>query len=313
MSPGRVAVLDLPWPFDREYMQLALAAGLVVGACAPLIGVFLVQKRLSLMGDGVGHLAFAGVAAGLVAGIWPTWSALAVASVGALAIEWLRTRGRATGDLALALFFYGGIAAGVVLVSQSSTGTVNVVPYLFGSILTVTTGDVRVVALIGLAIVVCLAVTGRALFSIVIDEESARVAGVPVDACNALLAVLTAVTVVAAMRIVGVLLVAALMVLPVATGRLLARSFRMTLAVSVAVSVVAVLGGLTAARRFDLAPGGTIVLVAAALFAVVSVASAARRRLARLGLDGTGLVPGLLGERREGPTGAPGGPGDRPA
>ena len=105
----------MPWPFDREYMQLALVAGLVVGACAPLIGVFLVQKRLSLMGDGIGHLAFAGVAGGLALNVAPVWVALAVAVVGAASLERLRARGRASGDLALALFFYGGIAAGVVL------------------------------------------------------------------------------------------------------------------------------------------------------------------------------------------------------
>ena len=132
-----LGVLPLPWPFEREYMQLALAAGLVVGATAPLIGIFLVQKRLALMGDGIGHVAFAGVAAGLLAGIWPIWTALVVAAIGALAIEWLRTRGRAPGDVALALFFYGGIAAGVVLVSKADAGSANVLPYLFGSILTV--------------------------------------------------------------------------------------------------------------------------------------------------------------------------------
>src|SRR6266487_2212859 len=96
------------WPFDREYMQLALAAGLVVGACAPMIGAFLVPKRLSLMGDGIGHLAFAGVAAGLLLDVRPIWTALVVAVVGALLIEWLRIRGRTSGDLALALVFYGG-------------------------------------------------------------------------------------------------------------------------------------------------------------------------------------------------------------
>ena len=97
--------LPLPWPFDREYMQLALVAGVIVGACAPLIGTFLVQKRLSLLGDGIGHVAFAGVAAGLFAGVWPVWTALAAAVGGAVGIEWLRTRGRTSGDLALALFF----------------------------------------------------------------------------------------------------------------------------------------------------------------------------------------------------------------
>jgi zinc transport system permease protein len=271
-----LAVLDLPWPFDRDYMQLALWAGLIVGACAPLIGVFLVQKRMSLMGDGIGHMAFAGVAAGLLLEIWPIWSALAVAVAGALAIEWLRTRGRATGDLALALFFYGGIALGVVLVSRTGGGSVNVLPYLFGSILTVSPGDVRVVAVLGVVIVLAMAFFGRALFAIVIDEQSARVGGIPVDAANVLLSVLTAVTVVAAMRVVGVLLIAALMVLPVASSRLLARSFRTTVVLSVVVGLVSVVVGLAAARQWDLAPGGSIVLTAAVIFGVVALVAGRR-------------------------------------
>src|SRR6266498_3881903 len=122
----------MPWPFDRQYMQLALAAGLVVGACAPMIGAFLVQKRLSLMGDGIGHLAFAGVAGGLVLNVAPVWVALAVAVVGAVSIERLRTRGRASGDLALALFFYSGIAAGVVLTGLAGALNANIFSYLFG-------------------------------------------------------------------------------------------------------------------------------------------------------------------------------------
>jgi zinc transport system permease protein len=263
----------LPWPFEREYMQLALVAGLTVGACAPLIGAFLVQKRMSLMGDGIGHLAFAGVAAGLLADVWPIWTALIAAVAGAVAIEWLRSHGRASGDLALALFFYGGIAAGVVLISRSGSGGVNVLPYLFGSVLTATRGDVNVVLALGAGIVLTMLFTGRALFAIVLDEESARVSGLPVDALNTMLAALTAVTIVAAMRVVGVLLVAAMMVLPVATSRLVARSFRATLFGAVGVGMVAVVIGLTAARAWSLAPGGSIVLAVAALFAVTSVAT----------------------------------------
>jgi zinc transport system permease protein len=261
----------LPFPFDRDYMQLALAAGVVVGACAPLIGTFLVQRRLSLLGDGIGHLAFAGVAAGLLLGIWPVWAALAVAVAGALGLERLRSRGKASGDLALALFFYSGIAAGVVLVGLSDSFNAGLLTYLFGGILTVTRQDVMVVAGLGVVIVTAVAVCGRALFAVVLDEESSRVGGLPVDGLNSLLAALTAVTVVAAMRVVGILLVAALMVLPVATAQVLARSFRTTLYLSAVVGVASVVVGLAAARVWGLAPGGTIVLVAAATFAVTSV------------------------------------------
>jgi zinc transport system permease protein len=257
----------MPWPFDRDYMQLALLAGLVVGACAPLIGAFLVQKRMSLMGDGLGHVAFAGVAAGLLFGVWPIWTALVAAVAGAVLIEWLRAHGRASGDLALALCFYGGIALAVVLASRASAGSVNVLPYLFGSILTVTWGDVRVVLALGAIIVVTLLLAGRALFAIVLDEESARVAGLPVDALNTLLAALTAVTIVAAMRVVGVLLVAALMVIPVATSRLLARSFLATILGAAAVGIGSVVIGLAAAREWEVAA-----------FAVTATAAGVARR-----------------------------------
>ena len=265
-------MLPLPWPFDRDYMQYALLAGLVVGAGAPLVGGFLVQRRMSLLGDGIGHVAFAGVAAGLLLNIWPVWTALAAAVIAALGIEWLRARGQTSGDLALALFFYGGIAAGAVIASRASAvgKPANVLPFLFGSILTVTPGDAIAVCVIGVAIVATVLIAGRAMLAVVMDEESARVAGLPVDALSAALAVLTAVTVVAAMRVVGLLLVAALLVLPIATARLLAKSFRGTLIFGSLVGVIAVVLGLAAARLWGLAPGGSIVLVAVLAFAMVS-------------------------------------------
>jgi zinc transport system permease protein len=271
--------LTLPWPFDRDYMQLALIAGLVVGACGPLIGAFLVEKRMALLGDGLGHLAFAGVAIGLLTDVWPIWTALIAAVAGAIVVEWLRSHGRASGDLALAMIFYGGIALAVVVASRTPEGSsVNIVPYLFGSILTVTASDVRVIVVLGVVIVATLLLAGRALFAIVLDEESARVAGLPVDALNTLLAALTAVTIVAAMRVVGVLLVAALMVLPVAASRLVARSFRGTLLGAVLVGIASVVGGLAAARQWDLAPGGSIVLTTVAIFAVTAVIGSVRGR-----------------------------------
>lgn len=268
LLPSLLAELPLPWPFEREFMQLALAAGLVVGACAPLIGTFMVQKRLSLMGDGIGHVAFAGVAAGLLAGIWPIWTALAAAVVAAVAIEWLRSRGRASGDLALAVFFYSGIAGGVVLTGLAGSLNANTLTYLFGSILTVDTADATTVAVLGAVILLAVALCWRALFSIVLDEEAARVDGLPVDALNLGLAALTAVTVVAGMRIVGVLLVAALMVLPVGAAQRMTRSFGATLVTASVIGSVSAVVGLAVARQWALAPGGTIVLVAAAIFVV---------------------------------------------
>lgn len=270
--------LPLPWPFERGYMQLALLAGLVVGSCAPLIGCFLVHKRLSLMGDGLGHAAFAGVAGGLLAGVWPIWTALAAALAAAVGVEWLRTRGRASGDLALAVIFYSGIAGGVVLSGLAGSLNATTLTYLFGSILTVDNGEAVAVSVIGLVIVATVAICWRALFSVLLDEEAARVAGLPVNGLNLVLAGLSAVTVVAGMRIVGVLLVAALMVLPVGSAQRVVASFRGTLVVSSAIGASCAVVGLVAARSWGLAPGGTIVLVAAATFAVTAAVAAVTSR-----------------------------------
>jgi zinc transport system permease protein len=270
--------LPLPWPFEREYMQLALASGLAVGVCAPLIGTFLVQKRLSLMGDGIGHMAFAGVAAGLLLSVSPLWAALVVAVLGAVTIEWLRLRRRASGDLALAVFFYTGIAAGVVLTGLAGSLNSGVLTYLFGSVLTVSPTDALSICVLGVLIAGAIAVSWRALFAVAMDEEASRVAGLPVDALSLGLAALTAVTVVAAMRVVGVLLVAALMVLPVGSAQRLARSFGGTLRWAVAIGTGSVVLGLVLARAADLAPGGTIVLVAAAAFTLTAAADVGRRR-----------------------------------
>ena len=261
--------LWLPYPFDLGFMQRALVAGLAVGVFAPTIGTFIVQKRMSLIGDGIGHIAFAGVGAGLVAGIEPLWTALAFAVAGAVGIEWLRSRRRVSGDLALALFFYSGIALGVVLISLGGGFDAGVLTYLFGQPLTVSGNEIASILALGAVIVAVVVGMRRLLFAVVTDEDWSRVAGLPVDTANFVLAALTACAVVAAMRIVGILLVAAMMVLPVASGQLLARSFSGTLWWSVGVGVGSVVAGLAASGIWGLAPGGSIVLVAAGCFGVV--------------------------------------------
>jgi zinc transport system permease protein len=250
--------------FESEFMRLAFAAGAVIGVVAPAVGFFLVQRRMSLVGDGIGHVAFAGVALGLLLDISPVLTALVAAVIGGIAIEWLRARKHAAGDQALALVFYTGIAAGVVLVSLAGSLNVNLFQFLFGSILTVTRQDVVIVALLGAGGLAAIALLYRALTAVVLDEEGARVAGVPVARLNVAVAVLAAVTVAVSMRIVGVLLIAALMVLPVSAGMRIAWSMRSALVLSLGVGLLSVLVGLTFAYYADLPPGGTIVLVAAA-------------------------------------------------
>ncbi|MFP5327038.1 MAG: metal ABC transporter permease [Acidimicrobiia bacterium] len=277
-------MIALPYPFEREYMQLALVASVAIGLTAPLVGAFLVQRRLSLLGDGVGHLAFAGVAAGLLTGLWPTGFALAVAVIGAVAIERLRSSGRASGDLALALFFYGGIAAGVVLLSLAGSLDASVLGYLFGQVLTVSGSEVAVIGALAAVVAVAVALGGPVLFAVTLDEEWAQVAGLPVGLMNSALAALAAAMIVGAMRVVGVLLVAALMALPVASAQLVAKSFKRTVLFSSLFGGTSAVVGLALARFWGLAAGATIVLVAVAIFVLTSLGSSiARRRSGELG------------------------------
>ncbi len=256
---------------DLEFMRLAFGVGAMVGVLAPAVGFFLVQRRQSLVGDGIGHVAFAGVAAGYLLDISPVLTALIASVLGAIAIELLRTRGGAAGDQALALVFYTGIALGVVLVSSAGAFNVNLFQYLFGSILTVTRHDLAVVAALGSVALSTMGLAYRALAGVTLDEEGSRVQGLPVDRLNVLVAVLAAATVAVSMRIVGVLLVSALMVLPVIAAGRVARSMLQTLGIAVAAGLGSVLGGLTLSYYANLPPGGTIVLVAAGLFLVASV------------------------------------------
>jgi zinc transport system permease protein len=262
--------------FESEFMRLAFAAGAVVGLLAPAVGFFLVQRRMSLIGDGIGHTAFAGVAAGYLLGISPVLTALVAAVAGAVGIEWLRARRRTAGDQALALLFYTGIAAGVVLASTAGALNVDLFAFLFGSILTVTRGDLALVAALGIAGLATVFLLYRALAGTVIDEEGARVAGVPVGVLNVVVAGLAGVTIAVSMRIVGILLIAALMVLPVIAAGRVAWSMRSAVLLAMGIGLASVFAGLTLAWYADLAPGGAIVLVAAGAFVVTSAIEAVR-------------------------------------
>jgi zinc transport system permease protein len=264
--------------FESEFMRLAFATGAVVGVLAPAVGFFLVQRRMSLIGDGIGHAAFAGVAAGYLLDLSPVLTALIASVAAAIAVEWLRAKRQTAGDQALALVFYTGIAAGVVLVSAAGALDVDLFAFLFGSILTVTTDDLIVVAVLGGLGLAAIALLYRALAAVVLDEEGARVAGVPIGRLNVFVAVVAALTVALSMRVVGILLVAALMVLPVIAATRIAWSMASTVLLSIGLGLASVLGGLTIAYHADLPPGGTIVLLAAGAFAITSTAGALRAR-----------------------------------
>ncbi|HEU4912687.1 MAG TPA: metal ABC transporter permease [Actinomycetes bacterium] len=267
---------------DYGFMQRALLAALLIGLTAPAVGVHVVQRRLALIGDGMGHVALAGVAVGVLTTGAPVLTALVAAVLGAVVVELVRARGRTGGDVALAILFYGGIAAGVVIISQAEGGTpANLTAYLFGAITTTTPGDLVVFAV--LAVVVLVTTVGLAprLFAVSNDEEYARAAGLRVLPLNLLLAVMVAGTVVISMRVVGLLLVSALMVVPVATAQLLTGSFRATLLAAMGIGLVVSVGGVATSYYADTPSGGTIVLLAIGLFTVAATGSALRRLLHR--------------------------------
>jgi zinc transport system permease protein len=257
---------------EPDFMRRALLAAVLVGLTAPAIGIFLVQRRLALMGDGIGHVALTGVALGFLLGTAPVVTAVLLAIAGAVAIELLRERGKTSGDVALALLFYGGIAGGVLLIGLSPGGTsASLVSYLFGSIASVQGSDLLLILSLCALVLGVVTVLRRELFFVCHDEEVARVSGLPVRVINLTVAVLAAVTVTVAMRVVGLLLVSALMVVPVATAQQLARSFRSTVLGSLVIGVLVSVGGLILAYYVDVAPGATIVLTAIGLFLLAAV------------------------------------------
>ncbi len=252
--------------FQFDFMQRAFIAGISIGLICPMIGMFIIMRRQSLIGDGLGHIAFAGVATGWLLGIYPVMSATIFTVAAALGIEELRARRPAFGDMILAIFFYTGMALAVLFSSMSKANNVNLMSYLFGSIVTVSPLDVKVI--VGLAVIVLLIMRYifKELLFITFDEEAAIVSGLPVKKINLIVALLIALTVSISMRIVGVLLVAALMIVPVAASLQISASFRRTIMNAILISELSVVSGLLGSFYLNLASGGTIVLSAVFLF-----------------------------------------------
>lgn len=258
---------------EYGFMQRALLASLLVGLIAPAVGVFLVQRRLSLLGDGLGHVALTGVAVGILTATAPVATALVAAAGGAVLIELVRARGRTSGDVALAVLFYGGIAGGVVLLSLAPRGqATNLDAYLFGAITTTSGTDLLVFGVIAVVVLGVLGLLGQRLYAVSDDEEYARAVGLPVLGLNLVLAVLVASTVVLSMRVVGLLLISALMIVPNAAAQLLARSFRQAVLLACGIGLAVSVSGTAASYYVGTPSGGTIVLLAIAVFLVAVVA-----------------------------------------
>ncbi|KAA6221990.1 metal ABC transporter permease [Streptomyces albofaciens JCM 4342] len=260
---------------NYAFMQRALLAALLVGVTAPAVGIYLVQRRQAIMGDGIGHVALTGVALGFLLRTSPVWMAVLVAALGAIVMELVRAKGRTRGDIALAMLFYGGMAGGVLIINLAPGGsTANLTSYLFGSITSVSAEDVTVTCVLAAFVMAVTLGLRRQLFAVCQDEEFARVMGLPVRWLNLLLAVTAALTVTVAMRAVGLLLVSALLVVPVAAAQQATRGFAMTLALSVAIGVVVTLSGTVFSFYVDVPPGASIVLLAITVFALMAALAA---------------------------------------
>lgn len=252
------------------FMQRALVACTVIAAAAPLVGCFIVQRRQSLIGDGMGHMAFAGVGLAFLVGLNPLVGALALTAVAALALVRLSRVG-VGGDLSLALIFYGGIAAGFLFASRSGGGQNQILGFLFGSPLNLGWGEVAAVSALAAAVVVVVAVLYPQLVALAFDEAAARAAGVPTKGLVLALTVLVALVVVGGMSSIGLLLISAMMVVPVATAAQVTSSYRATMLLASAIGGLSAVTGLLVSFYAAAPTGAAIVLVALGAYCATAV------------------------------------------
>lgn len=261
-----------------SFMQRAFLAGIMVAIICPAIGIFLVLRRMSMIGDTLSHVALAGVAGGMLGGIYPVYSALGFSILAALAIEKLSKEYEQYAELSIAIMLSAGIGLATIFISLGNSNSA-IFSYLFGSIGLVSGQDIWIIFILGLFILFSIVVFYRSLFYMAFDEEAARLAGIPVKWINLYFTILVAMTIAVSMRIVGVLLVSSLMVIPVATSLQIAKSFKQTFVYSILFGILSVLVGLSISFYGDLAPGGAIVISSVVTLFAILIGKNFRRTL----------------------------------
>jgi len=262
-----------------EFFLRALAGGVLIAVTAPLIGLFLVLRRLAMIGDTLSHVSIAGVALGFLLGVYPVAIGLLFAAIAAFGIEKLRRTYRSYAELSIAIIMSGGIALASIFFTSGMGFNMNVNAYLFGSIYTLSRFDLIVIAAVTLVVLAVVTAYRKELFLLTFDEDAAAVSGLPVRYYNIMISLLTALVISAAIKIVGALLVSALLTVPAACSLVLARSFRQSVVIVVAVGEIAVIAGLWTAGYWNLAPGGTVVLL---LIAILILSLTVRSRMTRV-------------------------------
>lgn len=248
------------------FMQRALITGIAGAICCSMVGLYLVLKRYSLFGDALSHMAFGGIALGYFVNIYPIWTATVVSVAAALGITKLRKSTKISGDAAVAVLLSSGLGMGVILVSASHGFTIDLFSFLFGSVLLTSMNDVLLILGISCGVIAILIALRKPLLHFTFDEEQAKVNGVDVDKLNYLFIALAAVTVIVTMRLVGILLISALVVLPNLTGIMIGKGFKKTMIISISLSVSATIIGIILSYPLNWAPSGTIVMILVAMY-----------------------------------------------
>jgi len=257
--------------FQYDFIVRGMIAGIIIAIVAPIIGIFLVLKRYSLIADTLSHVSLAGIALGLLLGLNPLLTAIGVTTISSVFIEKLRLSRKVYGESALALFLSGSLAVAVVLIGLSHGFNTSLFNFLFGSIATVTTGDIYTVCILGIVVFLIVIILYKELLFTTFDEDSAFVSGIKTQRINTIFIILSAVTISLAIPIVGILLISALLVIPVIAALELKRPFIQTILIAQTISVFSVIVGITISFYFNLAPGGTIVLVSLLIFMVFQI------------------------------------------
>lgn len=248
------------------FMQRALVAGTAAAICCAMVGLYLVLKRYSLFGDALSHMAFGGIALGYFLNIYPIWTATVVSVSAAMGITKLRKSTKISGDAAIAVMLSGGLGMGVILVSASHGFTIDLFSFLFGSVLLNTVNDTLSFVGISCGVIAILIAFRKQLLHFTFDEEQAKVNGVSVEKLNYLFIAIAAVTVIITMRLVGILLISALIVLPNITSMMMGKGFKKTMIISVSLSVTATISGIIISYPLNLAPSGCIVMILVSMY-----------------------------------------------
>ena len=244
------------------FMQKALIAGIAVGLICSFMGTFLVLRRYSLFGDGIAHVAFGGISVGLFLGVFPLWTAFIVSIFGGLGLQKLRQSTKISGDSAVAVVLVTGLAVGVILVSSSGGFSVDLFSFLFGSILLISQEDTIMILAISAGIIATLTILQKQFLHLTFNEEQAKLSGMRTTLLNYAFVVLASITVVTSMRLVGILLISALIVIPNITAMQFGKGFKKTVFISMSISVISVVSGILLSYSLNVAPSGTIVVIA---------------------------------------------------